>query len=98
MIHASFGFRVREESVGFFFSYTIPCGEHLHLDWIGIHPDVRRRGLGRFLMLLLMERAANEGFQTMGLSCDAGNTRAIALYRSVGCQQADAEIKYAVKL
>ena len=73
-------------------------GEHLHLDWIGIHPDVRRRGVGRFLMLLLMERAVREGFQTMGLSCDAENTRAIALYRSLGWQQEDAELKYATKL
>ena len=85
-----------EHIVGF--SYTIPFGEHLHLDWIGIHPDVRRRGLGRFLLLLLMERAASTGFQTMGLSCDAGNTRAIALYRSLSWQQEDAELKYAARL
>jgi ribosomal protein S18 acetylase RimI-like enzyme len=85
-----------EQIVGF--SYTIPFGEHLHLDWIGIHPRVRQRGLGRFLMLLLMERAVSAGFQTMGLSCDAGNTRAIALYRSLGWQQEDAELKYAAKL
>jgi ribosomal protein S18 acetylase RimI-like enzyme len=84
-----------EQIIGF--SYTIPFGEHLHLDWIGIHPDVRRRGLGRFLMLLLIKRATDAGFQTMGLSCDTGNTRAIALYRSLGWQQEDAEIKYAVK-
>ena len=49
-------------------------------------------------MLLLMERAVREGFQTMGLSCDAGNTRAIALYRSLGWQQEDAELKYAARL
>jgi ribosomal protein S18 acetylase RimI-like enzyme len=49
-------------------------------------------------MLLLMERAMSQGFQTMGLSCDAENTRAIGLYRSLGWQEEDAEIKYAVKL
>ena len=86
-----------EQIVGF--SYTIPFGgEYLHLDWMGIHPDARRRGLGRFLLRLIMGRAAGEGFQTMGLSCDAANTRAIALYRSLGWQQEDAELKYAVKL
>ncbi|MCP4416615.1 MAG: GNAT family N-acetyltransferase [Chloroflexi bacterium] len=85
-----------EQIVGF--SYTIPFGKHLHLDWIGIHPDVRRRGLGRFLMLMLMERAVGGGFQTMGLNCDTRNTRAIALYRSLGWQQEDAELKYAAKL
>lgn len=35
----------------------------------------------------------------MGLSCDAGNTRAIALYRSLGWQQGgDAGLKYAAKI
>jgi ribosomal protein S18 acetylase RimI-like enzyme len=86
----------RERIVGF--SYTIPFDAHLFLDWMGIHPDVRREGLGRFLMQLLMARATREGFQTMGLSCDVGNTGAIALYRSLGWQEEDAEIKYAVKL
>jgi ribosomal protein S18 acetylase RimI-like enzyme len=77
------------------YAFTIPFGQHLHVDWIGIHPDARRRGLGRFLMLLLMERAAGTGFETMGLSCDTQNSRAIALYRSLGWRQQDAEIKYA---
>jgi ribosomal protein S18 acetylase RimI-like enzyme/predicted N-acetyltransferase YhbS len=82
------------------FSYTIPFGgDYLHLDWFGIHPDVRRRGRGRFLLRLVMERAAQAGFQAMGLSCDVGNAPAIALYRSLGWElQDDAEIRYAAKL
>lgn len=84
------------EIVGF--SFTIPFDQHLHLDWIAIHPSARRRGLGRFLLSLIMARAAGEGFQTMGLSCDAGNAPAIALYRSLGWRLEDAETKYAVKL
>jgi ribosomal-protein-alanine N-acetyltransferase len=81
------------------FCYTIPFGEHLHLDWIGIHPDLRRRGLGRFLLRLIMERAGRAGFRTMGLSCDVGNAPAIALYRSLGWQDGgDAEITYAANL
>jgi ribosomal protein S18 acetylase RimI-like enzyme len=82
------------------FAYTIPFGgDYLHLDWFGIHPEVRRRGWGRFLLRLVMDRAAHAGFQTMGLSCDAGNAPAIALYRSLGWEmQDDAEITYAAKL
>lgn len=81
------------------FAYTFPFGDqHLFLDWVGIHPDVRRQGLGRFPMQTIMERAARAGFQTMGLGCDARNAQAIALYRSLGWQPAgDAEIKYAAK-
>ncbi|MGD9100451.1 MAG: GNAT family N-acetyltransferase [Anaerolineae bacterium] len=81
------------------FSYTAPFGEHLFLDWIGIHPDVRRRGLGRFLLLTVMERAACDGFRSMGLGCNARNVRAIALYRGLGWEDGgDAEIKYAARL
>lgn len=81
------------------FSYTIPFGEqYLHLDWFGIHPTFRRRGLGRYLLQLIMARAAREGFQTVGLSCDAENSNAIALYHSLGWQQEDAGLKFVVKL
>jgi GNAT superfamily N-acetyltransferase len=31
-----------------------------------IHPDARRQDLGRFLLGLLMTRAAREGFRTRG--------------------------------
>jgi ribosomal protein S18 acetylase RimI-like enzyme/predicted N-acetyltransferase YhbS len=81
------------------FSYTIPFGDqYLHLDWFGIHPALRRRGLGHYLLQLIMVRAAGEGFQTIGLSCDAENSNAIALYHSLGWQQEDAELKFAAKL
>jgi ribosomal protein S18 acetylase RimI-like enzyme len=81
------------------FSYTAPFGEHLFLDWIGIHPDVRRRGLGRFLLLTIMKRGLCGGFRSMGLGCDADNAQAIALYRALGWQDGgDADIKYAAKL
>jgi ribosomal protein S18 acetylase RimI-like enzyme/predicted N-acetyltransferase YhbS len=81
------------------FSFTAPFGEHLFLDWFGIHPEVRRRGLGRFLLLTVMARAARDGFRSMGLGCDARNVRAIALYRALGWEDGgDAEIRYAARL
>jgi GNAT superfamily N-acetyltransferase len=88
---------LRGRMVGF--SFTAPFGEHLFLDWIGIHPDVRRRGLGRFLLLTVMARAARDGFRSMGLGCDARNVGAMALYRALGWEDGeDADIKYAAKL
>jgi ribosomal protein S18 acetylase RimI-like enzyme len=81
------------------FSYTAPFGEHLHLDWFGIRPDVRRRGLGRFLLLTVMKRGLHGGFRSMGLGCDARNVQAVALYRALGWEDGgDAEIKYAVRI
>ncbi len=81
------------------FSYMIPISEtHLHLDWMGIHPDARRQGLGEFLMRLIMNRAAQQGIKSLSLSCDVGNTRAIALYRKTGWQEDEQGIRYALKL
>ncbi len=81
------------------FVYTIPFGEHLFLNWIGIRPDARRQGLGRFLLLTVIKRALRDGFRSIGLGCDARNAQAIALYRALGWQEAgDADIKYAAKL
>ena len=81
------------------FSYVIPISEtHCHLDWMGIHPDTRRQGLGEFLMRLIMNRAARQGVKRMSLGCDIGNTRAIALYHKAGWQEDEWAIKYALKL
>jgi ribosomal-protein-alanine N-acetyltransferase len=65
---------------------------------MGIHPDFRRIGLGTVLLRLMMKTAAQQGARTMGLNCDAGNTRAIALYKKNGWQEAESEIKYVLKL
>jgi GNAT superfamily N-acetyltransferase len=81
------------------FSYTIPIGEaHMHLDWMGIHPNYRRQGLGEFLLRLIQKRAAQDGMRTLSFSSDVGNTRAIALYRKTGLIEQEGEIKYALKL
>jgi ribosomal protein S18 acetylase RimI-like enzyme len=81
------------------FSYTIPIGEaHMHLDWMGIHPNYRRQGLGEFLLRLIQKRAAQDGMGTLSLSSDVGNTRAIALYRKTSLIEQEGEIKYALKL
>ena len=47
-------------------------------------------------VLPLRDKAYSEGVKSVGLGCDAGNTRAIALYKT-SWQEDDWAIKYAMK-
>lgn len=80
------------------FTFVMPVNKtHVHLDWMGVHPDYRRRGLARFLLEFVINGSAAQGVQTMSLSCDIGNTRALELYRSSGWQEMELGLTYAAK-
>jgi RimJ/RimL family protein N-acetyltransferase len=51
---------------------------------IGMLPHVRGRGLGRRLMQAAIEAARERGMERIQLGVFASNTRAIALYESLG--------------
>jgi ribosomal protein S18 acetylase RimI-like enzyme len=64
---------------------------------IGIHPDFRRRGLGKALMLSSMKRAAKNGMKTMILEVDIDNDQAIKLYQRVGFKKIHGSISHVWK-
>lgn len=51
---------------------------------IGMLPEARGRGLGRRLMVEAIEAARRQGMERIELDVFASNTRAIALYESLG--------------
>lgn len=51
---------------------------------IGVHPDYRKRGIGRALMEGLLSAAKERAVTDIFLEVRADNAAAIALYRSVG--------------
>jgi len=51
---------------------------------VGTHPEFRRRGLGRALMLYAMRKMKRLGMETVMVGHDATNLPATALYRSLG--------------
>jgi ribosomal protein S18 acetylase RimI-like enzyme len=63
-------------------------GEFSELMSLAVHPDVRRRGLGMFLLCACMERAADKGHTTMHLTVDVKNEGAAQLYRKCGFKDA----------
>lgn len=57
--------------------------DEAHITNIATHPDYRRRGIGKALLLSLMEIAANFGAMRMTLEVRVSNTGAQALYEQL---------------
>jgi [ribosomal protein S18]-alanine N-acetyltransferase len=55
-----------------------------HITTIAVHPDWRRRGIGRKLLIELMQVAFDRGAEKMGLEVRVGNTGAQHLYEEYG--------------
>jgi len=62
-----------------------------------VHPDLRRRGLGRQLLAVAARRAYLEGFSSIGVEA-IGDTPAIAFYTSMGFEQEYVETRSVLTL
>lgn len=58
--------------------------DEAHVTTFGVHPDWRRQGIGRQLLLNLVELSRTIGARRMTLEVRASNEGAQALYRSYG--------------
>ncbi|HEU4882475.1 MAG TPA: GNAT family N-acetyltransferase [Longimicrobium sp.] len=58
--------------------------QHVGTLGIGMLPEVRGQGLGRRLMTTAIDAAREKGMERIQLGVFASNTRAIALYESLG--------------
>ncbi len=67
-----------------------------HVWMFGIHPDHRRRGLGKSLLRLVM-KTAQQRFRTMSVACELTNRPALNLYRSHGFKDEFSKIEYSWK-
>lgn len=68
--------------------------EDAHIATIGVIADRRGEGLGRRLMLALVEIAIDTGAEHLTLEVAAGNRQAQALYRQFGMAPVGARRKY----
>jgi ribosomal-protein-alanine N-acetyltransferase len=62
--------------------------DELHITLVAVHPQHRRRGLGRRLLQALLERAHGLGAERATLEVAAGNSAARALYAAMGFRTA----------
>lgn len=61
---------------------------------VGVHPEFRRRGLGRMLMTASLVRAAQNGMKRVILEVDIENHRAIGLYQQLGFRKIRGSISH----
>lgn len=66
---------------------SVGAGE-AHILNISIHPDYQGRGLGREMMVHLLDRARDHGADTAFLEVRPSNRVAVQLYESIGFNQA----------
>ncbi len=68
--------------------------DEAHITTFGVHPDWRRQGVGRRLMVRLLELADDLRARRMTLEVRAGNLAAQALYRGFGFEVAGRRPRY----
>jgi len=69
-------------------STATPAKENsLHVQFLVVHPDHRRRGIGRLLMNEIEAAARQRGFSRMHLSTSLDNHQAISLYESLNWEK-----------
>jgi ribosomal-protein-alanine N-acetyltransferase len=65
-----------------------------HITTFGVHPDWRRQGIGRQLMLAISELSIRVGARRMTLEVRVSNVGAQTLYRSFGFEVAGRRLRY----
>jgi ribosomal-protein-alanine N-acetyltransferase len=68
--------------------------DEAHITTFGVHPDHRRRGIGRRLLLELAEVAIELGSARMTLEVRVSNEPAQRLYRSFGFNVSGRRVAY----
>jgi ribosomal-protein-alanine N-acetyltransferase len=68
--------------------------DEAHITTFGVHPGWRRQGIGRRLLLRLVELSMELGAARMTLEVRVGNTAAQELYRNFGFTIAGTRVRY----
>ncbi|MGQ4648557.1 ribosomal protein S18-alanine N-acetyltransferase [Lyngbya aestuarii] len=68
--------------------------EEAHITILAVHPDYRRRGLGRLLLYALLREARNHQLERATLEVKPSNQVALSLYHKFGFTEAGRRLKY----
>lgn len=84
--------RLEHELIGYAGLMFAP--DEAHITNIAVHPNMRRNGVGRLLLVHLIEAALERGVESLTLEVRVSNTTAQNLYRSFGFVPAGIRQRY----
>ncbi|NDJ52419.1 MAG: GNAT family N-acetyltransferase [Chloroflexi bacterium] len=90
LVNAGYAARLEDKLAGWLF--VRGRGPLLYVDTLAVHPDFRRRGLGRVLLTFAETQARRLGRAWLGLTVTSANTPAVQLYESLGFERAHFQI------
>ncbi len=68
--------------------------DEAHIGTVAVHPNFRRRGIGKRLLRKVMDESYAEGARMFHLEVRAGNAAAIALYEQFGFKEVNRRPRY----
>jgi len=68
--------------------------DEIHIATLATHPDFRKRGIGRSLLLHTLRSAQEEGALTSFLEARASNFAALDMYRKFGFRESGRRLRY----
>lgn len=74
---------------------TRPVFRHCGALGMGLHPDVRGKGIGKKLITATISDATTKGISRVELDVFSSNTRAIALYEKIGFKREGLKQRFA---
>lgn len=84
--------RETEKTVGYIGMWIVL--DEGHITNLAVHPDYRRRGIGRLLLETLVRESAKRGIQRLTLEVRRSNLAAQALYRGLGFKETGVRHRY----
>jgi ribosomal-protein-alanine N-acetyltransferase len=72
-----------------------PSENEIYIGPVGVHPEFRQRGLGKFLMITALNALKRQGVKKVNLEVDLENKAAYNLYSKLGFEELHTTIFYA---
>ena len=94
-VHTSIVIKEKEDVIGFALVKRTHGPNNGHLWEFGVHPEHRRKGLGKLMLSIIREKLLEEGLESMSLNVDVANNPAYDLYKSFGLQYDRGWVSYA---
>ena len=94
-VHTSIALQDKESVIGFTLIKRTHGPNNGHIWEFGVHPEYRRKGLGKIMLSIIRDKLLEQGLESLSLNVDVANYPAYELYKSFGLQYDRGWVSYA---